>query len=142
MRPAALASLFFLLSLVLVVTVPVASASVAGVPPTSAPWVTITNIGDDLYRQVGRFALLMRALVLREEYLDLVQVLSGSVQAAGVGNNYSLLLLAADRNGTVGTYKAVAWGVPRSRDWPWKLVDFQRVVAPSPGTEPGSQLPG
>ncbi|CAL4888518.1 unnamed protein product [Urochloa decumbens] len=126
---AMLVPIFLMLStMVLITSAPVASAAAAtGVPPASAPWVPITNINDFFYRQVANFSLLIRALVFRE-YLDLVQVVSGSVQAAGAGNNYSLQLWAADRNGAVGVYRTVVWGVPRSRDWTWKVVSFQRVA--------------
>ncbi|KAF8721729.1 hypothetical protein HU200_022905 [Digitaria exilis] len=98
---ALLVPLFLVLTLA-VVSVPVASAAVAGVPPTSAPWV-------------ANFSLMIHALVFRD-YLDLVEVVSGSVQVAGVGNNYSLLLRAADRNATVG------------RDWNWMVISFRRVA--------------
>ncbi|OEL29411.1 hypothetical protein BAE44_0009570 [Dichanthelium oligosanthes] len=119
---------FFLVITLAIASTPVPSAdAVAGVPPTSAPWVTIPNIGNFFYRQVANFSLLMRALVFKER-LDLVQVVSGSVQAAGAGNNYSLLLRAADQNGTVGRYLTVVWGVPGSRDWTWKVISFQRVA--------------
>ncbi|KAF8644736.1 hypothetical protein HU200_066348 [Digitaria exilis] len=125
---ALLVPLFLVLTLA-VVSVPVASAAVAGVPPTSAPWVPISNsnIKDKLYRQVANFSLMIHALVFRE-YLDLVEVVSGSVQVAGVGNNYSLLLRAADRNATVGRYQTVVWGVPGSRDWNWMVISFRRVA--------------
>ncbi|CAL5058854.1 unnamed protein product [Urochloa decumbens] len=122
--------IFLMLStMVLIASAPVASAAAAatGVPPASAPWVPIANINDFFYRQVANFSLLIRALAFRE-YLDLVQVVSGSVQAAGAGNNYSLQLRAADRSGAVGVYRTVVWGVPRSRDWTWKVVSFQRVA--------------
>ncbi|CAL4970004.1 unnamed protein product [Urochloa decumbens] len=126
---AMLVPIFLMLStMLLIASAPVASAAAAaGVPPASAPWVQITNINDFFYRQVANFSLLIRALVFRE-YLDLVQVVSGSVQAAGAGNNYSLQLRAADRSGAVGVYRTVVWGVPRSRDWTWKVVSFQRVA--------------
>jgi hypothetical protein len=89
-----------LLALAIVSTAPVAAsaATVASVPPTSEPWVPVTNTDDFFFRQVVSFSLLIRALVFRD-YLDLVKVLSGSVQAAGAGNNYSLLLRAADKSG-------------------------------------------
>ncbi|CAN6278268.1 unnamed protein product [Urochloa humidicola] len=125
---AMLVPIFLLLSLVLIASTPVASAAAAAsLPPASAPWVPITNISDFFYRQVANFSLLIRALVFRE-YLNLVQVVSGSVQAAGAGNNYSLQLRAADQSGAVGMYRTVVWGVPRSRDWTWKVVSFQRVA--------------
>ncbi|RLM77849.1 hypothetical protein C2845_PM12G09520 [Panicum miliaceum] len=120
---------FLALSLALVASAPAAAsaAAAAGVPPAPASWVPIADTGSFFYRQVGNFSLLIRALVFRE-YLDLVEVISGSVQAAGAGNNYSLLLRAADRNGTVGRYQTVVWGVPGSRDWTWKVISFQRVT--------------
>ena len=120
---------FLVLSLGLVAGAPAAASApaAAGVPPPSAPWVPIADTGNFLYRQVGNFSLLIRTLVFRE-YLVLVEVVSGSVQAAGAGNNYNLLLRAADRNGNVGRYQTVVWGVPGSRDWTWKVISFQRVA--------------
>uniref|UniRef100_J3LBR1 Cysteine proteinase inhibitor n=1 Tax=Oryza brachyantha TaxID=4533 RepID=J3LBR1_ORYBR len=54
----------------------------------------------------------------RPEELALVEVVAGSVQAAGAGNNYRLLLRAADvRRGAVRS----VWGVPRS-------TSFKRVA--------------
>ncbi|KAL6629535.1 hypothetical protein ACP70R_029300 [Stipagrostis hirtigluma subsp. patula] len=104
-----------------------APAAVAGVPPTTEPWVAITNIRDNFYRQVANFALLIRTMVFKVE-LRLVEVVSGSVQAAGAGNNYRLLLRVADGAGTVGRCQVVVWGVPKSTDWTWKVVSFQRVA--------------
>ncbi|RCV05957.1 hypothetical protein SEVIR_1G123100v4 [Setaria viridis] len=127
---AVLVPILLVLSMAIVSTAPVtaSAAAVASVPPASAPWVPIPNAEDFFFRQVANFSLLIRALVFRE-YLDLVHVVSGSVQAAGAGNNYSLLLRAADRtNGAVGRYQTVVWGVPGSRDWTWKVVSFQRVA--------------
>ncbi|CAN6231248.1 unnamed protein product [Urochloa humidicola] len=122
-------SFFLVLPVVLMITPPqvASAAAMAGVLPASAPWVTITNINDFFYRQVANFSLLIRALVFKES-LDLVQVVSGSVQPAGAGNNYSLQLRAADRTGAIGMYRTVVWGVPGSRDWTWKVVSFQRVA--------------
>ncbi|XP_062224578.1 cysteine proteinase inhibitor 5-like [Phragmites australis] len=110
-----------------VVSVPIASSTVAGVAPTSAPWVTITNIGDPLYQQVANFALLIHTFVFKEK-LSLVQVVSGSVQAIGVGNNYSLLLRAANGTGSVGRYLTEVWGVPGSTERTWKVLSFERVA--------------
>ncbi|GJM90868.1 hypothetical protein PR202_ga07189 [Eleusine coracana subsp. coracana] len=106
---------------------PGASAALPGVPPTSAPWVTIGDIRNNFYRQIGNFALLMRRIVFRED-ISLVEVVSGSTQAAGAGFNYRLLLRVADGEGSIGRYQVVVWGVPKSRDWTWKVVSFNRVA--------------
>ncbi|KAF2944193.1 hypothetical protein DAI22_02g123500 [Oryza sativa Japonica Group] len=99
-------------------------------PAATGEWVPIGGDvirGDGLYRQVARFALVVRMLAFgaAEGELTLVEVVAGSVQAAGAGNNYRLLLRAA---GGVGTYEAVVWGVPGSTGWTWKVLSFRRVA--------------
>uniref|UniRef100_A0A0D9YQE9 Cysteine proteinase inhibitor n=1 Tax=Oryza glumipatula TaxID=40148 RepID=A0A0D9YQE9_9ORYZ len=88
--------------------------------------------GDGFYRQVARFALVVRMLAFgaAEGELTLVEVVAGSVQAAGAGSNYRLVLRAAGGggNGGVGTYEAVVWGVPGSTAWTWKVLSFRRVA--------------
>ncbi|EAY85368.1 hypothetical protein OsI_06747 [Oryza sativa Indica Group] len=101
-------------------------------PAATGEWVPIGGDvirGDGLYRQVARFALVVRMLAFgaAEGELTLVEVVAGSVQAAGAGNNYRLLLRAAGGGG-VGTYEAVVWGVPGSTAWTWKVLSFRRVA--------------
>uniref|UniRef100_A0A0D9VES6 Cystatin domain-containing protein n=1 Tax=Leersia perrieri TaxID=77586 RepID=A0A0D9VES6_9ORYZ len=114
----------------LVVVAGITAAAAAGsAPPATGGWVPIADIGSNFYRQVANFALVMRMLVLRgAEELTLVEVVAGSVQPAGAGNNYRLLMRAADGGGAVGRYEAVVWGVPRSTAWTWKVLSFRRVA--------------
>uniref|UniRef100_A0A0E0CJ62 Cysteine proteinase inhibitor n=1 Tax=Oryza meridionalis TaxID=40149 RepID=A0A0E0CJ62_9ORYZ len=104
-------------------------------PAATGEWVPIGGDvirGDGFYRQVARFALVVRMLAFgaAEGELTLVEVVAGSVQAAGAGSNYRLLLRAAGGggNGGVGTYEAVVWGVPGSTAWTWKVLSFRRVA--------------
>uniref|UniRef100_A0A0E0JYG3 Cysteine proteinase inhibitor n=1 Tax=Oryza punctata TaxID=4537 RepID=A0A0E0JYG3_ORYPU len=102
----------------------------APAPAATGGWVPIGGDvrGNGFYRQVAKFALVVRMLAFRaEEELTLVEVVAGSVQAAGAGNNYRLLLRAADGGG-VGTYEAVVWGVPGSTAWTWRVLSFRRVA--------------
>jgi hypothetical protein len=129
MRPlvAVLAPLAVVLAMATTFGTPGASSAVAGVPPTSAPWVPITDINNFFYRQIANFAVLMHQIVFKVD-LTVVEVVSGRTQVAGVGFNYRLLLRVADGKGSVGRYDVVVWGVPKSRDWTWKVLSFKRVA--------------
>lgn len=100
-------------------------------PPPSPPtwtqeWVPIYNFHDTLYWQIGRFAVLMFKLTHKKD-ITLVDVLSVSMQPAGIGKNYFLELKVADEYKKVGKYNTLVWGVPGSTAQPWQVLQFQFV---------------
>jgi signal peptidase I len=65
--------------------------------------------------------------LVKNKDITLVDVLSVSMQPAGSGNNYFLVLKIADQYKKVGKYHVLVWGIPKSTSQPWKVLSFQYV---------------
>jgi hypothetical protein len=88
--------------------------------------VKVHNFHDTLYWKIGHAAVLRVKLVNKKD-ISLVDVLYVSMQPAGIGSNYFLVIKAADEYKKVGKYNMLVWGVPGSTTEPWKVLWFKFV---------------
>jgi hypothetical protein len=80
----------------------------------------VTDVNDPTIQQVGQFAVRIYALSTGQEWMSLLNVVSGETQPYNGGYYYRLVVTVS--GGRKVQYDASVWGIIRTMTW--KLLSF------------------